>query len=56
MGKLVQFDKAGRPQRVRPDVSGNAKIYLFTGVRYERDGTPIPAKPIRASRAKRKRV
>lgn len=56
MGKLVHFSKKGRQQQVRPAVTGNAQIFLFTGVRYERDGTPIPAKPVRAARAKRKRV
>lgn len=58
MGKLVHFHKTGRQQRVRPAVSGNAQIYLFTGVRYERDGTPVPTtkSPTRAARVKRKRV
>ena len=53
MGKLVQFDKRGRHPKARPVVTGNAQIVLFTGVRYERDGTPVPGKPV--NRPKRKR-
>ena len=57
MGKLVHFDKRGRRPKVLPAHVGNAEIFLFTGVRYERDGTPIPSKPApAANRAKRKRV
>jgi hypothetical protein len=57
LGKLVQFDKRGRRPRVLPINAGNAQIYLFTGVRYERDGTPVPNKPASGpARAKRKRV
>lgn len=56
MGKLVHFDKRGRPSRARPAAGGNAQIYLFTGVRYERDGTPVPNKPTGPNRAKRRRV
>jgi hypothetical protein len=57
LGKLVQLDKRTRPQRARPGTSGNAQIYLFTGVRYQRDGTPVPSKPVNGpTRAKRKRV
>jgi hypothetical protein len=56
LGKLVNFDKRGRTSRVKPTHSGNAQIYIFTGVRYERDGTPVPSKPTGTSRAKRKRV
>jgi hypothetical protein len=53
LGKLVQFDKRGRHPKARPLVAGNAQIFLFTGVRYERDGTPVPGKPV--NRPKRKR-
>ena len=53
MGKLVQFDKRGRHPKARPLVVGAAQIVLFTGVRYERDGTPVPGKPL--NRPKRKR-
>jgi hypothetical protein len=57
LGKLVHFDKRGRPAKPRLAVPGNAQIYIFTGVRYERDGTPVPSKPVTgAARAKRKRV
>ena len=53
LGKLVQFEKRGRQPKVRPLTSGVAQIVLFTGVRYERDGTPVPGKPL--NRPKRKR-
>ena len=56
VGKLVHFDKRGRHPKARPLKAGNAQIYLFTGVRYERDGTPVPTKPLGPARAKRKRV
>lgn len=54
LGKLVHFDKRGRQPKARPLTGGNAQIFLFTGVRYERDGTPVPDKPVN-SRPKRKR-
>ena len=53
MGKLVHIDKRLRLAQVRPGTNGNAQILIFTGVRYERDGTPVPGKPLRV---KRKRV
>jgi hypothetical protein len=56
LGKLVQFDKRVRRQRTLPAQAGNAQVVLFTGVRYERDGTPVPSKPIGQAKAKRKRV
>jgi hypothetical protein len=37
-------------------VRGSAQIVIFTGVRYERDGKPIPATPMASPRPKRKRV
>ncbi len=56
MGKLLHLDKRGRHARVKPVPSGGAQIFLFTGVRYERDGTPVPNKPIGSpARTKRKR-
>jgi hypothetical protein len=55
MGKLVQFDKRERHPRARPINTGNAQIVLFTGVRYERDGTPVPGKPLGTTRPTRKR-
>jgi hypothetical protein len=54
LGKLVQFDRKGRHPKGRPISPGSAQIYLFTGVRYERDGTPLPGKPQGAG-AKRRR-
>lgn len=56
LGKLVQFDKRGHHLRARPIGRGTAQIILFNGVRYERDGTPIPARPVASPRPKRKRV
>lgn len=55
VGKLVQFSKRGRHPKARPMNPGDAQIVFFTGVRYERDGTPIPGKPLGTTRAKRKR-
>jgi hypothetical protein len=55
LGKLVQFEKReggredGKSQRQQ-----DAEILIFTGVRYERDGTGAPTKPT-ASGNKRKR-
>ena len=54
MGKLVQFDKRGRPIKHRPFQPGDGQVVMFTGVRYERpdapaagNTTPPPAKPRR---------
>lgn len=44
MGKLIQFDRRGRRAKAKPAIIGNARILLFTGVRYERDGTPVPGR------------
>ena len=56
LGKLVHIlDKRGRHPRARPLNPGNAQIFIFTGVRYERDGTPVPGKPLGTTRPKRKR-
>ena len=55
VGKLVKFDRRGKPVRRHAVATGMAKILIFTGVRYQRDGTPVPAKPPRAARAKRHR-
>jgi hypothetical protein len=54
MGKLIQFDWRGRRAKAKPAIAGNARILLFTGVRYERDGTPVPGRQGPA-RQKRKR-
>ena len=54
MGKLFQFIKRGRsakPKRAGPET---AEIVLFTGVRYQREGSPLPDKPV-APGAKRRR-
>lgn len=50
MGKLIQFDRRGRRAKAKPAILGNARILLFTGVRYERDGTPVPQGPVRQKR------
>ncbi|HEY9013242.1 MAG TPA: hypothetical protein VIN06_19745 [Devosia sp.] len=55
MGKLVQLDKRKRRSPAGSHLAGNAQIFLFTGVRYERDGTPVPGKPVNSTRPKRKR-
>lgn len=56
MGKLFQFVKRGRsakPKRTGPET---AEIVLFTGVRYQREGSPLPDKPVGAAPgAKRRR-
>jgi hypothetical protein len=57
VGKLVHFDKRGRSTQAKAPASGDAQIYLFTGVRYERETNPAPGKPAgSAARAKRRRV
>lgn len=58
LGKLVHFVKRGHDPKARTADAdqasgGNAQIYLFTGVRYQREGAPVPGKPLRRSRAKR---
>ena len=54
MGKLVQFENRGKGSAAPRDGTGTAgQILIFTGVRYERDGTPVPGKPL--NRPKRKR-
>lgn len=56
MGKLVQFDRRGKDRiTVKPDRSTNAEILIFTGVRYEREGSVTPPKPTASSGGKRKR-
>lgn len=56
MGKLVQFDRRGKDRiTVKPDRSTNAEILIFTGVRYEREGSATPPKPTASSGGKRKR-
>lgn len=56
LGKLVQFTKRGRTSKTRSQSAEPGEIVLFTGVRYERDGTPLPDKPAgAASGGKRRR-
>lgn len=55
VGKLVQFNRQGRRPKARPVSPVDAQIVFFTGVRYERDDTPVPGKPLGTTRAKRKR-
>ncbi len=45
LGKLVLFEKRGRSPKARPEPAEPAEIVLFTGVRYERNGTTLPDKP-----------
>jgi len=56
LGKLVQFAKRGRS--AKPKLAGRetAEIVLFTGVRYQREDSPLPDKPVGAAPgAKRRR-
>ena len=55
LGKLVQLPKRGRT-KTRSQSAGTGEVLLFTGVRYERDGTTLPHKPVgTASGGKRRR-
>lgn len=54
LGKLVQLPKRGRTPKARSQSAGTGEIVLFTGVRYERQGSPD--KPVgAASGGKRRR-
>lgn len=55
VGKLVPFNKRERHPKARPTNPVDAQIVFFTGVRYERDGTSTPGKPLGTTPAKRKR-
>lgn len=60
LGKLVQFDRRNRrpqagPALAVPAAPGGAKIYIFTGVRYQRDDAPVPGKPLGGARVTHKR-
>ncbi|HVY51128.1 MAG TPA: hypothetical protein VHA07_06150 [Devosia sp.] len=56
MGKLVQFEKRGKGRlTARPDPPASAEILIFTGVRYERQGSTVPPKPTTSSGGKRRR-
>lgn len=37
MGKLLRFTGSDRPKKRQPDASEDAKVIMFTGVRYERN-------------------
>jgi hypothetical protein len=54
LGKLLEFDRRGRPSKRRPFQPGDGQVVMFTGVRYQRavaatseTTTPPPAKPRR---------
>ncbi len=54
LGKLVQLPKRGRTPKSRSQSAGTGEVVLFTGVRYEREGSPD--KPVgAASGGKRRR-
>lgn len=55
MGKLVPFDKGRRPSRPQVATTDRGQILIFTGVRYERGGTPLPSGGNTPTRRKRKR-
>jgi hypothetical protein len=42
LGKLVDLIRRQRIVKTRPAAGSTAEIHLFTGVRYERDGGPVP--------------
>ena len=55
LGKLVPFDKRRRTGRAKAGVGTEAKILMFTGVRYDRGGTTLPTNGSTPARPKRKR-
>lgn len=55
LGKLLKFEKRDRPAPTGPRQPGDAQIFLFTGVRYERGPTPPPTDRLDPSRRRRKR-
>ncbi len=55
LGKLVKFDQRRRSAATRNQPSGDAQIFMFTGVRYERGSTSAPTTRLDPSRPKRKR-
>ena len=55
LGKLLKFEQRVRPAHTGPKQSGDAQIFLFTGVRYERGPTPPPTDRLDPSRRRRKR-
>ena len=59
LGNLLQMPK--RRRSARPPAQQSAEVIMFTGVRYERNGTPangpspLPTKPAGAAPRKRRR-
>jgi hypothetical protein len=46
LGKLLTFDSRARGAKARDKVEAPGQVVLFTGVRYERDPSPEPQKPL----------
>ncbi|MEQ8600876.1 MAG: hypothetical protein RLP98_13220 [Devosia sp.] len=55
LGKLIKFEGRKTSAGAGKQISGDAQILIFTGVRYER-GTPPPPTNHSDNRRKRKRV
>lgn len=55
MGQIVQFRKRPASASHRPAAAGEAKVLMFTGVRYDRGTTPNQQAPHGATRGDRKR-
>jgi hypothetical protein len=55
LGKLVPFEKRRRPARPKTADGLGGQILIFTGVRYERGGAPMPSDGNTPARPKRKR-
>jgi hypothetical protein len=45
LGKLVELTRKERPPRPQPTLAGPAEVLVFTGVRYQREAPPDPARP-----------
>jgi hypothetical protein len=56
LGKLVPFDNRRRLARAKAGESAEAQILIFTGVRYDRGGAPVPTNGTTPARPKRKSV
>ncbi|WP_375597990.1 hypothetical protein [Devosia sp. Naph2] len=55
LGKLLKFEGRKKSASAGSQISGDAQILIFTGVRYER-GTPPPPTTRNDNRPKRKRI
>jgi hypothetical protein len=55
LGKLVQLPKRGRITRTRSQSAGTGEVVLFTGIRYERQGSDLPDKPAGAATGGKRR-